>query len=382
MQPQLANSPLSNPGAVRTNADSSNLDVLRSLAVLFVFFAHLTTYFGVQQIGPFSLILMGTLGVMLFFVHTCFVLMMSLERRWKSFQEFSSLPAGNWIFFLDFMIRRCFRIYPLSIVVVLLIVIFRLPLASFSPGHFYGYTPDTGDIIANLFLVQNLSFRTPLLSPLWSLPYELQMYLFLPWLFLFLFPVRSFFRTIAAWIAGVGLALIVLHFQPNPSLPLFFPCFLPGVLAYQLQRVVKPRLPGVIWPLVILLPGLAFLASGSGMIWIQKWVLCLVIGMAIPCFRQIRQPQLCTAFHTIAKYSYGVYLTHFFCIWFAFEFMSGLPTILKVGVFLGISTGLPVVFYHLLEEPMLELGKKLADRYVREKLSPATRPPVLAGSQG
>jgi len=367
-------------GNAGTGTGSSNLDLLRSLAVLFVFFAHLTTYFGVQQVGPFNLILMGTLGVMLFFVHTSFVLMLSLERKWKSyFQRLSTLPLSNWIFFVDFMIRRCFRIYPLSIVVVLLIVIFRLPLTSFSPGHFYGYSPDAGDIISNVFLVQNLSFRTPLLSPLWSLPYELQMYLFLPWVFLFLIPVRSVARAIAAWAIGVGLAAVVLHFRPNPSLPLFFPCFLPGVLAYQLQRTAKPRLPGLIWPLVILVPGLAFLASGPGMIWTQKWILCLVIGLAVPFFRQITQPHLCAAFHTIAKYSYGVYLTHFFCIWFAFEVLANAPTVFRIGTFVVISTGLPVLLYHLLEEPMLELGKKLADRYVHEKVSP-TRPPEFARS--
>lgn len=368
-----------NPDAPRAGVEYANLDLLRSIAVLSVFFGHVTLFHGLLRLGPFHLILMGVLGVMLFFVHTCLVLMESLERQWQRyFRTVPNRATGSLVFFVEFMMRRCFRIYPLSVAAILLILVFRLPFASISPGHFSGFVPDAGDVLANLFLVQNLSLRTPMLGPMWSLPYELQMYLFLPWMFLVLLPSRSVWRIGAAWTAALCLALVVGHFRPNPSLVLFLPCFLPGVLAYQLQRTVKPQLPGFLWPFMALLPCSLFLLAEPGMNWPEKWTLCFVIGLAIPFFHQIRQRQLVAASHLIAKYSYGIYLTHFFAIWFAFQYLGGASLAWKILAFLLLAAGLPVVFYHLLEQPMIDLGKRLADRYVREKLSSAARAQAIA----
>jgi peptidoglycan/LPS O-acetylase OafA/YrhL len=363
----LSTRPLAAPVAV----DNVNLDFLRSVAVLLVFVGHLTNFHGLLTFGPFHLILMGTLGVMLFFVHTCLVLLLSLERRWKRY--FQGLPdkiSACWVFFIEFMMRRCFRIYPLSITAILLILLFRLPLVSVEPGHFSGMTPDTGDVIANLFLVQNISMRTSLLGPIWSLPYELQMYLFLPWLFLFLIPRASKWRVAAIWFVSVCFALLVMRYRPNPSLLLFLPCFLPGAIAYQLQRTVRPRLPAHLWPFMVLIPAALFLCAKPGMNWLEKWVTCLFISLAIPMFRQISHRWLVAPAHWIAKYSYGVYLTHFFSIWFAFERLGKLPLAQRIAVFLVLAVGLPVLFYHLIEQPMIDFGKGLTDRFVREKLSP------------
>ncbi len=375
----LAEPRANGPGTPLSGVVYTNLDFLRAVAVLLVLVGHLTVFHGRLDLGPLHLILMGTLGVMLFFVHTCLVLMHSLDRQWHRY--FQSLPdkvSGGWIFFIEFMMRRCFRIYPLSVAVILLILLFRLPMTSISPGHFSGFTPDGGDIFANLFLVQNLSLRTPLLGPMWSLPYELQMYLFLPWLFLLLLPNRSLWRVAAAWLISLALALAVLHFRPNSSLVLFLPCFLPGILAYQLQRRAQPRLPSFLWPFTVLVSASVFLLAKPGMNWLEKWTICLIIGLAIPYFHQIANRWLVVSSHTIAKYSYGIYLTHFFSIWFAFEHLAGASMALKIATFIALAAGLPVLFYHLLEQPMIDLGKRLADRYVREKLSPVARSQTVA----
>jgi peptidoglycan/LPS O-acetylase OafA/YrhL len=347
------------------NRENPNLDFLRTFAVLLVLVGHLTCFAGRLTLGPLNLLLMGSLGVLFFFVHTCLVLMLSLERRWDGyFSDLADKLRASKIFFLDFMLRRCFRIYPLSITVVLLIVIFHLPQATVEPSHFYSVRPDFGDLIANLFLVQNLTMRMPLLGPMWSLAYELQMYLLLPWLFLLIRPLRTLGRVTAAWAVSVALALIVLHYRPNPSIFLFLPCFFPGIVAYQLQRTVRPRVPAFLWPLFIAALAAFFMVGPPGEHWLKKWATCLLLGLAIPIVSPIKAPWLVSASHVVAKYSYGIYLTHFFAIWFAFEFLGQHAAAQKTAVFVMLAAGLPILFYHAIEEPMIRVGKSIADRYV------------------
>ena len=96
---------------------SRNLDFLRSAAVLLVVGFHLAKYFNGQP-GRLQVTDFGLLGVMFFFVHTTLVLMFSLERQRAS----SSAPL-----FYPFMIRRCFRIYPLAILAVIFVYVFHVP---------------------------------------------------------------------------------------------------------------------------------------------------------------------------------------------------------------------------------------------------------------
>src|SRR6516165_3118696 len=123
-----------------------NLDFLRAAAVVLVLLSHLISFEGYSDLGPFRLNWMGGLGVYFFFVHTCFVLMLSLERQWKG--------QGRLALYGSFLIRRIFRIYPLSIAAVVLIVAFRIPQAEMSPHHFSAASPSLSTIIANLMLVQ------------------------------------------------------------------------------------------------------------------------------------------------------------------------------------------------------------------------------------
>src|SRR5207249_6404641 len=64
---------------------------------------------------------LGRLAVLFFFVHTCLVLMLSLERQTAKF----GLHNLHWIF----MTRRAFRVYPLSIAVVPAVFLLGLPVA-------------------------------------------------------------------------------------------------------------------------------------------------------------------------------------------------------------------------------------------------------------
>jgi peptidoglycan/LPS O-acetylase OafA/YrhL len=91
-------------------ADSANLDLPRSIAVLLVFACHYISFLtggGAKWTVVWHI---GQLGVLIFFVHTSLVLLWPLER---SNQEGQSLA-------LPFYVRRVMRIYPLNIVFVLL----------------------------------------------------------------------------------------------------------------------------------------------------------------------------------------------------------------------------------------------------------------------
>jgi peptidoglycan/LPS O-acetylase OafA/YrhL len=349
---------------LRASDDLPNLDFLRAAAVLLVLFGHLTYFHGLTALGPLHIYQMGNLGVELFFVHTCFVLMLSLERQWKW--------QGGPVLFVSFVIRRIFRIYPLSMSIVLLVVTLRLPLAEIEPWHFLGAAPHLGRIVSNLLLVQSIEEGPSILGPMWSLPYEMAMYPLLPCLFLILYQTKSVLRVAVLWSASILAALVLLSYpgyaRHNIFLQ-FIPCFLPGVIAYQLQRVKRPQLPAFLWPGIVMLSILVFLStynpvSLSMRWWIKSWSVCLVLGIAVPFFSQISAWWLVVPSHLIAKYSYGIYLTHFFCIWFVFEYLpSFLPRMARVGLFAVLVTGLPVCFYHFLEEPMVLLGKRIAKRF-------------------
>lgn len=358
----------------RLHLDLPNLDLLRSIAVLLVVFGHFSFFSGLLQIGPLNLTLMGFLGVQIFFVHTCLVLMFSLERLYQR--------EHGLTFFVGFMIRRCFRIYPLSMLAVALVIIFHLPQATLDPGHFMGFIPDFGDMISSLFLVQSFTFRMPILGPIWSLSYELQMYLFLPLLFLVLRRGQPLLRVLGIFALVVSCNALFLGHMLRPNLATYVPCFLPGAIAYVLQRKSMPRLPALLWPATILVLVLTYLTFGENSHmsarthWLERWAYCLALGLAIPLFSQLSARWLIHPAHLIAKYSYGIYLSHFFSIWFSFEHLSSWPLLAKIAVFASLMLGLPLVFFHLVEDPMIRLGKRLAEQFAanRTKSLPLSPP--------
>jgi peptidoglycan/LPS O-acetylase OafA/YrhL len=337
--------------------ENANLDFLRSFAVLCVVFGHLTHFFNIDQAGSIPLGGLGALGVRIFFVHTALVLMLSLERE----------ALKSTILFVPFMVRRCFRIYPLAMTVILLLSVFRIPQAALSPGYFTGWNFDGGDLLANLFLVQNLSFRVPILGPTWSLSYELEMYLFLPLIFLILRNVRSLWRFGGFVAVLLACSYVVVQHSTTPNVAAYVPCFLAGIVAYQFREYDSHKLPAWLWPGFVIGIGVAYL--NSGLTHIDTLCACFLFGIAIPAFTSLSSHWITATSKVIAKYSYGIYLTHFFAIWFAFEKLSGAPLFSRILVFLTLAITLPVLFYHSIEEPMIRVGKKVAQLYVASRQS-------------
>lgn len=329
---------------------------MRSVAVLAVLADHVLETLGAfHGFDPTPLAwLLGRMGVLLFFVLTCLVLMRSLERSDRRGQ---ASAAG-------FFVRRAFRIYPLAWLTLGAVLLLRMPSVAW---HTALTPPGAGQVLANLSLSMNLFYSEPVLSVLWSLPYELQMYLALPLVYRCVRGRAGLRNAILLWIAGVVAAYGVPELVGRLSVALFAPCFLAGALAYALERRVARRLPFVVLPLALV----ALMAAYCGVVALgnevhPRWLgfaLCLGVGALLPFVRELEAPWLRVPVRELAKYSYGVYLFHMLGLWAGFNLLRGTPIGAQVAVAGGLLVVLPVVGYHLIEAPGIELGARVARRF-------------------
>lgn len=345
-------------------SDSANLDILRTLAVLFVVASHLPVTASLVGERAYHTQALGTLGVMIFFVHTCLVLMLSLGREARKNRTFPGT--------LPFFVRRIFRIYPLSISVVLTVAAIAWllqvppPLWMTSANAWVQFAaPDAWTVFANLLLIQNVTGHESVPRQLWSLPYEIQMYVFLPLLYLMVGRAgrRAALYIVMLW-AGSG-AVIIACWRLGWSYELirFFPCFLPGVIAFALWNSSR-KLPS--WILFVYVVSIAIaypwlMAKGvrDAMV---SWPACLALGLLLPRCREIQLRLLAVAGKVIARYSYGIYLVHSTVIGIAFGLLGQEPTVVQWGTFIVGLALLSYLAFHLIEQPGIVLGRRLARR--------------------
>jgi peptidoglycan/LPS O-acetylase OafA/YrhL len=350
-------------------ADRANLDLLRTFAVLYVLVFHVLLVRGQLEVSTggvrAALHNLGHLGVLVFFVHTSLVLMFSLERIQQRAPE-----EG---LFGEFMIRRVFRIFPASVMMVLLVVLFRLPVGDFVAGRFVASSFSTTNVIANVLLAQNVTNGGSMIATLWSLPYEMQMYLVLPLLFLGAQRVRSARLAAALWIAAALVARLVSGLGHADRFPFmtYVPDFLAGVLSYRLGALTaarRLRIPWMLFPLALLAVTVPYLARPTLPV---AWFTCGLLGALLPHFDEMPEGRLREAMRIVARYSYGIYLTHFVALWYAFAAMARRAEWVRWTVFVGATAAGSAALYHLVEAPFIAAGKKFLDRRRGEELSAA-----------
>jgi peptidoglycan/LPS O-acetylase OafA/YrhL len=159
------------------------------------------------------------------------------------------------------------------------------------------------------------------------------MYLLLPPVYLIAKKWRSplplAFLWIAAVIAGWGS-----HYVEELGFPdwfIFAPCFMAGALAYKASSLPRLNLPTALWPVALAFITLFYLRHDT---LARSWWSCLALGLLLPQFREISTPVFQRVFKYIARYSYSVYLTHFFFIWLAFDQLHNHSLWLRWFVFL------------------------------------------------
>ena len=334
---------------IRCVRPRTNLHALRAFAVTAVLLAHVTSLFGSPVIHGWDCRWLGVFGVYLFFVHTCLVLMWSLERRPNT---------------LDFYIRRVFRIYPLAIVTILILLGFRI-------SYMYGSSfPSWERTVSNLLLVQNIWQHQDLMGTLWSLPLEVDMYLLLPVFFAFARRESSIWTMLLIWLFACLVDRATYGKHAGNTLFMVVPHFLPGVIAYIGFRTQRVRLPAWGLALSIALVVVLFMRSPNAE---KGWFACLVVGLLLPLFRDAKSGLVEVLTRKIATYSYGIYLLHFICLWLCLRFLGGRPLWLQVSTALVLTCVSAAGAYHLIEEPLIRVGNRVAEWATDKRMTKLTK---------
>lgn len=331
------------------SSDSKNLDLLRTIAVLLVVISHLPFLESMLDDRVFHLQAFGLLGVLFFFVHTSLVLMYSLQR-------IDNNLSGK-VLYAKFITRRIFRIYPLSIFIVLVICVFPI----LSPHSDFGLNT----VIANILLIQNLVISSSIPGALWSLPYEVQMYLALPLIYLLIKKFNnSWIAVICLWFIAILMIFVLFYAKCNYHLIKYYPCFIAGVLAFSLSNVNKRLNPILMFSSIIILvfiyPSLVAHGYKENLI---AWPTCLIVGIIIPFSYEIKNKILIKCSKIVATYSYGIYLIHGPMIEFSFGLLQSIGIFFQLTIFVILTAFFSYVIYHLIEQPMLKLGVKISNSY-------------------
>jgi len=321
-----------------------NLNLIRALAIVMVVISHLPIpKHWIPE--PYDLSSLGSLGVFIFFLHTATVLMMSLDRQ--------RYEGANKLL-QHFFIRRIMRIYPLSIVAVLIICFAMF----FSGGEI-----NLNTFISNLLLIQNLT-HTPSIPPtLWSLPYEVQMYLVLPFIFLLLkkIPKSKFLKLFAAWIVAVVAIYGGASSGLNVDLIKFFPLFISGVMTYVLYDAlhIKKFSPVFLITFCVALLFLFPVIVGFGVIsLVLGWPTVLLLGVLLALSSEVQNQTTAALSKVLAQYSYAIYLIHFPLIDLVFNQMDLDFKGFKWILFFLLLALLSYLFHRWVEQPCIRIGKK------------------------
>jgi peptidoglycan/LPS O-acetylase OafA/YrhL len=323
-----------------------NLDLIRTIAIALVILSHLPINFPYYYHKQ----TLGLLGVEIFFVHTSLVLMLSLKNN------LLDKKLKNII--LKFYIQRLFRIFPLSVLIVTVLILINYYLNN----HNYNYSI----IISNILLIQNITKTISLPEPLWSLPYELQFYIFLPFIFFFIKKKNIQFNGILMiWISIIILIFILYFFNQNYHYIKFWPCFFSGIISYVLwnnkKNISFNYLLFYLLFVIIIYPILTTLGLKQT---IAAWPICLCLGIIIANCKPITNEIIKKFSRILAKYSYSVYLIHQPIIDFSVKKILFFENIYISIIIAFIFTALiSFILYNLIEKKFVNIGKKIIKKF-------------------
>lgn len=363
------------------------IDALRGLAILAVVMVHTSQYgAGITFFHPMltSLLQHGARGVQLFFVASALTLWMSMANRKQE-----NHPTRN------FFIRRLFRIAPM----------YYIGIVAYAAWFFWLHTPlvTPANVAANFFFIHGLSpyWINSLVPGGWSITVEMFFYVLAPWLFTRLKSLDHAARFVLLAILLNSAIHFILARHPlvhdaalwDDFLFFYFPSQLPifglGILLYFVLRQPEP-----LSALTLLLAAGMLLMNLVDKalvimpehVWFGVTFMALAMGLSRYATKLLVNPFT----RYIGKISFSLYLVHF-AILFALE-RFGLADILHPAGMKGavvnyvlrfcivilLSSLLATFFYHAVEVPGQNVGKKLIARGEERRLPAFYALPALA----
>jgi peptidoglycan/LPS O-acetylase OafA/YrhL len=117
------------------------------------------------------------------------------------------------------------------------------------PGEAYNWVGWPA-YLSNLAITENITHSRVVLGPLWTLPVEVQMYGFLPFLYMALQKGR--YRSLSHWILSALASLAVaLIFPGRLNVVAYSQCFVAGIVTYDIGQVVREWITAWLWPITV-----------------------------------------------------------------------------------------------------------------------------------
>jgi len=281
------------------------LEAIRGGTALYVFLGHFIIGSFIGNTNPFSIFLrFGQEAVILFFLMSGFVIQLSYKKK--------QIP------FLKYLKKRFFRIYPLFLISILLVLCYRLLI---------GLPIETKTLFGNLFMLQDMGSLKPGTivdtfgnSALWSLSYEW-------WFYMLFIPISSFKNKNTVAIIIVVLSALVYFIYPIQLFrwPMYFGIWWSGVVLADLylnkELSFKNILKKIICPF-LLLPSLFLIFTSltkpfdsvgvHPLLEIRHFgsaIIFIVIAVVWKNFNWIGFPFF-KPLEKIAPFSYGLYVLH------------------------------------------------------------------------
>ncbi|MEX1080162.1 MAG: acyltransferase [Homoserinimonas sp.] len=352
-------------GKVDGRRDSSRkanfFDLLRLIAAAMVIVGHAWSLSGVRPVPALAGISVHHLGVYIFFTVSGFL----LARSWSR----DSRP-------LLFLLRRCLRIFPALVLVVLFTVLVLGPLATTNSQPEYWGSADTWRYLLNAVLIAQYELPgvftdNPSLAvngSLWSLGPEFFCYVMLVALGFLNPKFRFALRVLIALVVG-AVSIIV----PIPSglkiVAIAVVFFLVGSLLASVRMPARlPLAPGIVG-LCLLVP----LDDEIGLVaaWITVPYLIISVGS--------RTGGLAQRIRRLGDPSYGMYLWAFPIQQLVIAESGNPPLWASIGIVLAIATLIGYGSWHFIEKPAVKLGTvasgRSGDSQIRQRRSAAVGVP-------
>lgn len=334
---------------------------MRAVAALMIVIGHALAFFALELPGWLGGGLIHTFayaGVDIFFVISGIVVCAAASRAAQLAAGQSRLLACR-----TFLIKRVFRIYPVYLFVLALVLICAAPLKL----NF----PDTSatKLIATALLVDK---NNPYIPQAWSLVFELYFYLVLA--SMLLLPQRFFYRGLTLWLlTTIGLAT-GLHYYAITVEVLIDPLVLEFGLGCLIAYLI--RISAIKASLFALLAGAALFTWGAyqtlhqGLLPPLPRTLSFGVGSAFLLYglvglelhKKIRPPKVLTYLGNI---SYSIYIWHELLISLVLVIFANNPDIyrqiplLSVALFVALVVAISAISYRLIEQTCQRWGNKL-----------------------